>query len=704
MPTRCLVAARLVQHSCLAQTDQQAQVFKGAETPLQLPAGAAIDLDFSGVGNDGVMNLSPSFITLSTPPPDSIEPPSALSANQSIPRGTFTWFDTKWFDANTTQQPGDVTILFNAAGAVDSISFAGDPYSPYYPTRPIFLLIGKRERIPANNNFRIIPGNPATWPNWYDLRSVWLVINPQNGAVTTVENAPTSPSPTDLTTPVNWRQYIVVSNPGAGGGSSPAVCRALRAMRRAWEGSEMRGFSLQWAVGGGQWAVGPACRAGLERRCRAPRTQRGAFSILEVLISMGILSLGLLGVAALIPVGKLALVETDKSDRGGACGRAALADVESLRMLYFPPAGGVNPPTLENCAIPPATGSNSTPVGYVVPISVSGTTVYVMIPFAIDPLAVTCNGTANSLTMNLGGTRLNRGKSFPLPRQTLSIVYYPPAIGAGQIGQPAQLGLTYQSGDSPAIISQKQAAADRIFRWRDDVTFVRQQEWTGSVPPNGKRPNGMYLHVNSNAQPTSSPIWSSTLGGADTEVLPANNGAYSWFATVVPSPVEGTAVQTFTVSVAVCSQRVLTQLQNPGQPDGEETIDLAGPVTGFLGGGYGGGTIQLPATSNLTASQITALANLKTDQWVMLCGWNTDTSSSSIVPVVCQWYRVVGSIGNIASSGTPTNTPNYLSLVGPDWNTNDQRIAGVSLVIVRNVIGVYTKTMRLDQDLTWSPH
>ena len=43
---------------------------------------------------------------------------------------------------------------------------------------------------------------------------------------------------------------------------------------------------------------------------------------MEVLVSMGVLVIGLLGVAALIPIGKLAMIETNKSDRTGTCGRA----------------------------------------------------------------------------------------------------------------------------------------------------------------------------------------------------------------------------------------------------------------------------------------------------------------------------------------------------------------------------------------------
>jgi hypothetical protein len=56
-------------------------------------------------------------------------------------------------------------------------------------------------------------------------------------------------------------------------------------------------------------------------------------TLLEVLISMSVLLLGLLGVAALIPIGKVALSETNKADRAGACGRAALRDVRVRGML-----------------------------------------------------------------------------------------------------------------------------------------------------------------------------------------------------------------------------------------------------------------------------------------------------------------------------------------------------------------------------------
>jgi hypothetical protein len=54
---------------------------------------------------------------------------------------------------------------------------------------------------------------------------------------------------------------------------------------------------------------------------------------MEVLISVFVLSIGLLGLAALLPVGSYTILETVKADRAGDCGRAALRDVKVRRML-----------------------------------------------------------------------------------------------------------------------------------------------------------------------------------------------------------------------------------------------------------------------------------------------------------------------------------------------------------------------------------
>ena len=48
-----------------------------------------------------------------------------------------------------------------------------------------------------------------------------------------------------------------------------------------------------------------------------PSSFRSGITLLEVLISVFVLSVGLMGMAALLPVGRYAIVETGKADRAG---------------------------------------------------------------------------------------------------------------------------------------------------------------------------------------------------------------------------------------------------------------------------------------------------------------------------------------------------------------------------------------------------
>lgn len=299
-------------------------------------------------------------------------------------------------------------------------------------------------------------------------------------------------------------------------------------------------------------------------------TSRNGITLLEVLVSVFIISVGLLGVAAMIPLGKLAISQTNIADRTGTLGRSALRDVEVRRMLDY---------------------------RYLFPTTCN--TAYV-----IDPL-----GYVNGLTGALGVPRLGM-RQFP--------------------------------DEVSAHLTPTQA--DPIFRCADELIFTMPKDM--NPPQSGDRPvpNGF------------------------------NEGNFSWFITVCPSrsdialniPVG--LRRDYTVSVVVCHKRDF-------DPTGTGEGATVNPVT-FLGGGYGGGTIQLnPADAAI-------LEHIKTDQWVMLAASTGATA---------KWYRVVG-VGNI---GTP-----YISLVGPDWDTTNY-LAPI-LVVVEGVTGVYTTTIHLDNDCTWT--
>jgi hypothetical protein len=95
------------------------------------------------------------------------------------------------------------------------------------------------------------------------------------------------------------------------------------------QGSEVR--RSRKAEGGSRstihYPLSTVCPSPVSRPLSPVPCRRG-ISLLEVLVSIGILSIGLCGVAALITAGKLVMVEANKSDRTGACGRAALHEVK----------------------------------------------------------------------------------------------------------------------------------------------------------------------------------------------------------------------------------------------------------------------------------------------------------------------------------------------------------------------------------------
>jgi hypothetical protein len=134
---------------------------------------------------------------------------------------------------------------------------------------------------------------------------------------------------------------------------------------------------------------------------------------LEVLISTFIMAIGLLSLAALIPVGRFAVMEAGKADRGGACARAALREVKVRNMFdgdrwFLGAIGGVG-----------AAGQ----------------------PFVIDPVIVNAQTYPGTADQYLG----------TVPRIGLRAVTYP--------------------GGTETWTAMSQSEADAGFRWRDDLVF-----------------------------------------------------------------------------------------------------------------------------------------------------------------------------------------------------------------------------------------
>jgi hypothetical protein len=364
---------------------------------------------------------------------------------------------------------------------------------------------------------------------------------------------------------------------------------------------------------------------------------RRGISLLEVLIAIGVLSIGLLSVTALIPIGKLAMRETNKSDRTGACGRAALRDLKVRQLLNFatvwqPGASYQNPlnvlvmprtpiSRVYMCTAPAAVATSGGtepvwPTTYGDTVSDGGITWRDVGPtnaiqlVAIDPLGVT-----SGITANLGGATSNILR-VNLPRTPTA------------------------------------ALAEQIFQWHDDLTFDVPEEPT--------------------ARPTAIVV-----GG-----VPQHDGNFSWFFTAAPSPAEAAYMpmaqwRMFNVSVVVCWKRNLAL--DAGNPLGEHAFT----ATCDSADGYGGIGIQIKDTDVSGDNENRLVKEMRDGQWVLLY--------STVAPIQYSWYRVVHAGHDDSASALCTR----VSLVGPDWHGGNG-VGNARVVIIEGVTGVYSTTVQVN--------
>jgi len=205
---------------------------------------------------------------------------------------------------------------------------------------------------------------------------------------------------------------------------------------------------------------------------------RDGISLMEVLISSFVLSFGLLGVVALLPVGGWTVAQTMKADRCGACGRAAMREAKVRRMLYYgnwtPHPTGTAPSwwsRVQQPTIAPGTAGPFLP------------------SFVIDPL-----GCVNGLPDTLG----------PLSRITL---------------------ISRSTGSTLSLDE-----ADAIFRWPDELLFSDSNSAD-------RRPRRMARDASKTPVVGAYP----ELPGEPSLTAPLeflNEGSYTWFITVTPSDAE----------------------------------------------------------------------------------------------------------------------------------------------------------------------
>jgi hypothetical protein len=390
----------------------------------------------------------------------------------------------------------------------------------------------------------------------------------------------------------------------------------------------------------------------------APRSFRRGISLLEVLISMFVLLFGLMGVAAIFPVGNHYAGKGDQYDRGAALAGSAFAEVKARGLL--------NPRVW---------------------IYADGTSF------------INSNGWFNTADPGLGFVIDPIGASAPVDDLSQNNFFPYGALAPGWTTAPASTAwplrrVTFATPDptSPfALIRMPSAVAQAVFQLRDDLAV--------ELPKENDHPGIQRWAVDNN-------------GTKDdpTDDIPLNRafvGSYSWLATVVPTsannnPAIPDAHQglqpadprygsfLYDVSVAVFYKRETT----PG-------FDTERILSAELG--PGGDLVMFDGTGDIDVVDA-AVEDIRGGRWILLAGVHPNSGK-----FLLRWYRLLSIddeteyVPSIADPTITYDAGRTAMVEGPEWPmTTDasgrRTAAGLRAILLPGVIGVTTQTVKLNEE------
>jgi hypothetical protein len=441
------------------------------------------------------------------------------------------------------------------------------------------------------------------------------------------------------------------------------------------------------------------------RQSRGLSSFRRGISLTEVLIAMGILTVGLLGVASIFPVASFYMQQGDVADRGSQIAQSAFNDavargtLDPANWLLLEDATGVTngiyakrfAPNLRN-QLAVAAGSSDAPLQKHQKLNRAFGSVYV-----IDPLGVDSSPLDPDNSMDRRQARIVA--TLPFNAKLSSYAYqawwpWNPALATPEPMHPnwpvVRVTLPEVSPGPSAVPNwpMRTVTADRLFRTNDDLAI--------DVPARADRPSQQMMtrfDVDGN--------------GELDAISRQSKGDYSWLITVVPSSTDARnalAIDpssfSYEVSVAVFYKRILDNLVSDSIP--AERLTTAKIVST----GLNGGEILIQKESGDTAAD--PFGALKVGRWMLVCG-PSPNSSSERPQFVARWYNVLSISDEVNGVLTDSTTQRLVSLRGPQWPWQpaaDLTTAALSNslcgVIVPNVVAVHSKTIKLGAKSAWS--
>jgi hypothetical protein len=341
---------------------------------------------------------------------------------------------------------------------------------------------------------------------------------------------------------------------------------------------------------------------------------RSGISMLEVLISIGVVAIGLVSIAALIPVGGVQVQKSNTQERTATLGLNAFREFQVRGMDTIPTLP--DPSTL--------TSAQTTAIQNQGPwICADGSPFFTVVstpsgsiwnpatrpPLAIDPLMVAVGGSAVD--------------SFP---------------ANSPVGPPLlkRLSLTSVYNITP---NAYRSLANAVFTAADDVI--------NQLPDDASQAGSTALDANN--------------------IKRDSNGEFTWLATLAPTYADTASLNPaqmnqFTLSIVVFDRRVLTTPTPATEDQGQEEIVLATSATPIVVSTNGGEfTLSDDASTHPNASG--KLSMVRPDQWIMLTRY-LPVAANSPPLVEAKWFRVA-TVGNITQSGTILSR--QVTLAGADW-------------------------------------
>jgi len=397
---------------------------------------------------------------------------------------------------------------------------------------------------------------------------------------------------------------------------------------------------------------------------------RRGVSLLEVLFSIGVIGIGLLGVIALYPLALGQIGTGMVADRSARAGQNAV-EVFAARGMARPDQWW----WFRYSATLPAIAKFE-----------DASTTDALLPdgpnsgILIDPMFVAAQRQTNNATYD--------ARLFPYyPRQTIPNPVtpsssYPPAF------DPRLRRVTLYNPDTASPIMNA-AQAELLFRSDDDLSFE--------------------LPLDRNAPPE--------------QIFGANNarrqyeGTISWMATLVPqlniTNPSTSPGELYQLSIIVFDRRDSSMAMNA---QNERVVS----VTAFHNAGLGGGDVTLGAA---TSEEL----DLKPRQWLMLMatphamvpgsGGTPNTPGVSLF----RWYRVIDTEEEPHPGSSVFSWEREVVLQGPDWPSRTPAVTPprdylddvdpdpsvvaprpTRAVIVSNVVAVYERTIRLERSGLWT--